>query len=455
MSAPADPHELITRGNAWLAQGRASDALACYEEALRLQPEHAEALKNRGNAWRMLQRPDLALASYRLALQYRPDYPEALNNCGVVLQETSRPQEALPYYEHALRVRPDNVGTLINRAVAWHDLAQPAVALHSYRRALELDAHCSEAQFGAGLCHLLLGQFRAGWRGYEWRWQVPAFAALRRNFTQPLWLGNAPLHGKTIVLHAEQGLGDTLQFCRYVPLVAALGARVWLEVQAPLQALLAQFTQVPGVVAVVARGEPLPLCDYHCPLLSLPLALDTELHTIPAAPAYLQADAAKVEVWRARLAAQARPLRGLVWAGSPTHVNARHRAIALEQLAPLYASGPGRVVSVQKEVPPADREAYAGAGLLEVAGELHDFSDTAALLACLDHIVTVDTAVAHLAGALGRPATLLLPYRPDFRWLMARADTPWYPSLKLVRQDRPGDWRTAIAQVDAQWRTGG
>jgi tetratricopeptide (TPR) repeat protein len=441
-----EAERLTQRGNVFRNLSRPAEALACYEQALQWQPDHLEALKNRGNALRALNRPEQALASYRLALQFKPDYAEALNNCGVVLQELNRPGEALPYYEQALLHKPACVGTLINRGVALHDLNQLEAALASYQLAIRLEPASAEAQFGASLCRLLLGDFISGWQAYEWRWKVPAFAALRRAFTQPLWLGDAPLHGKTILLHAEQGLGDTLQFCRYAQAVAELGASVWLEVPASLQALL---TQLPGIKGVVVRGQALPPFDYHCPLLSLPLALRTELATIPAQAAYLRADTGKIAGWSQRLAVHGRPLIGLVWSGSLAHVKDRHRSIPLAELSSVLNTG-ARFVSVQKEVPESDRAAFGQAGLIDVAGGLHDFTDTAALLACLDHVITVDTSVAHLAGALGRPTTLLLAHRPDFRWLLGRDDTPWYPSLRLVRQDRPGDWSAAIAQV-ARW----
>jgi len=481
-AAMTDAEHLTEQGNALAKLQRPLEALACYEQALQAQPDHLEALKNRGNILRALNCREQALASYAVALQFKPDYTEALNNSGVVLQELDRPEEALTYYERALQHQPVRAGTLINHGVALQNLNRPDAALASFDEAIRLEPNLAEAHFGAALCRLLLGDFIGGWQAYEWRRRIPAYASVVRDFAQPLWLGDVSVQGKTILLHAEQGLGDTLQFCRYAQAVAELGADVWLEVQAPLQALLVQLLGIQGIEnirgiearrieagsieaggikagritgarikGVLTRGEALPHFDYHCPLPSLPRALRTELATIPAPPAYLQADAGKVALWSQRLAAYPRPWIGVVWSGNVAHVNDSHRSIPLAQWEPVLREA-GSFISLQKEVPERDRAAFAATRLVDIAGALHDFTDTAAVLACLDHVITVDTAVAHLAGAMGRPATVMLPYRPDFRWLLERTDSPWYPSLQLVRQQRRGDWSGAIAQVAARLR---
>jgi tetratricopeptide (TPR) repeat protein len=465
--AMTDAEHLTEQGNALAKLQRPLEALACYEQALLSQPDHLEALKNRGNVLRALNFREQALASYAVALQFKPDYSEALNNSGVVLQELDRPEEALTYYERALQHQPVRASTLVNHGVALQNLNRPDAALTSFDEAIRLERGLAEAHFGAALCRLLLGDFIGGWQAYEWRRKIPAYASVVRDFTQPLWLGDTPVRGKTILLYAEQGLGDTLQFCRYARTVAELGATVWLEVQPPLQALLMQLRGVEGIAnrtgtageaimgagiqGVLARGEALPHFDYHCPLPSLPLALRTELATIPARAAYLKADAGKIAAWSQRLAAYPRPWTGVVWSGNVAHVNDRHRSIPLAQLNPVFGAA-GSFISLQKEVPEQDRAGFAETGLIDIAAALHDFTDTAAVLACLDHVVTVDTAVAHLAGAMGQSATLLLPFRPDFRWLLERSDSPWYPSLQLVRQRRRGDWSGAIAEVAARLR---
>lgn len=438
---------LKQRGDVLRQAGRPLEALHSYEQALALNPDFAEALKNRGNALRELGRPTEALASYQQALNVQPGFVDALNNCGVVLQELDRPELAETYYRQALQLKPEAAGTLTNYGVTLQNLGQHHEALACYQRAIQLQPDAAAAHVGASLCSLLLGDFARGWQEYEWRWGTEPYASLRRGFVEPLWLGSSPLAGKTILLHAEQGLGDTVQFCRYTSQLVVLGATVLLEVQPSLKDLLAQL---PGVAGVYARGEALPRFDCHCPLMSLPLALRTQLATIPTQPSYLLADPEKIRRWAARLHVHGKRLIGVAWSGNPAHVADRHRSIPLAQLAPFFdlpISENVHFVSVQNQVPEADRAAFSQFGIQDVAPSLHDFTDTAALLACVDHVITVDTVVAHLAGALGRPTTLMLPYRPDFRWLLERADSPWYPSLGLVRQDRRGDWGGVIARV--------
>lgn len=437
------------------ALGRSGSAFERFSEALRLRPAYAEALNNRGNVLRSLKRPDEALRDYEAALQLRPDYAEACNNRANVLRDRGRLEEALPGFERALQLAPDYAEAWNNRGTVLKELQRYDEALLSFARALELRPAYADAHFNASLCRLLLGDFQGGWPQHEWRWQVEGLATKRRQLVQPLWLGlgagqvpggavgHLALQGKTLLLHAEQGYGDTLQFCRYAPQVAALGATVLLEVQPPLKPLLEGLA---GVAAVYAQGEAIAPFDFHCPLMSLPLALGSELATIPAAPAYLQSDPLKVAHWSARLAGQRRPLIGLCWAGNPEHRNDRNRSLSLNQLAPLFATG-ARFVSLQTEVREADRAAFARYGLIDVAADLHDFSDSAALLMCVDQVIAVDTSIAHLAGALGRPTTVLLPQTPDFRWLLGREDTPWYPSLRLLRQTRRGAWDEVVARM--------
>lgn len=446
---------LKQRGDLLRQAGRPLEALHSYDQALTLWPDFAEALKNRGNALRMLGQAEAALASYRQALSVQPEFVEALNNCGVLLQELDRPDAALDCYQQALRLRPEAAATLTNCGVTLQTLGRPEEALACYQQALQLQPDAAAAHVGASLCYLLLGDFTRGWQEYEWRWRTGQYAAWPRAGRQPLWLGQSSLAGRTILLHAEQGLGDTLQFCRYAGILAELGATVLLEVPASLQALLAQL---PDVAGVYAGGAALPPFDCHCPLMSLPLALRTQLATIPAGQPYLHADPLKVAAWAARLEPQRRPLIGLAWSGSPTHVDDRHRSLPLAQLGAWFSDeirARYGFVMLQNEVRAADRAALAEFGIIDVAAQLHDFTDTAALLACVERVITVDTAVAHLAGALGRPTTLMLPYRPDSRWLLGRADSPWYPSLRLLRQTVRGTWDGAIAQVAAELAGGG
>jgi hypothetical protein len=349
------------------------------------------------------------LASYDRAVSLRPHYADAHNNRGQSLRDVKRYEEALASYDAALAVQPGHVM-----------------------------AHCNSAAV-----RLLLGDFKRGWSDYEWRWKKASVVRSNRNFPQPQWRGE-DIAGKTILLHSEQGFGDTIQFCRYVPLVVARSAQVVFEVQAQLHALMAG---IPGAAQVVARGSPLPAFDVHCPMLSLPLAFGTELGTIPAERAYLSVPEEKARNWRMRLAAERRCLVGLAWSGSRGHEEDRKRSIALDTLLPLLDSD-ATIVSLQKDVRSADAAVLnARSDILHFGDEWHDFSDTAALISQLDLVISVDTSVAHLAAALGKPTWLLLPEVPDFRWLLGREDSPWYPAMRLFRQDEHRDWESVIARV--------
>jgi hypothetical protein len=261
-----------------------------------------------------------------------------------------------------------------------------------------------------------------------------------------LWLGEEPIAGKTILLHAEQGFGDTIQFIRYAPLLAERGAKVIYEVQPELQPLL---TQLKGII-VIAAGEPRPVFDLHCPLLSLPLAFKTQAETIPAAIPYLTAPVERVTAWRDRLP-PGRPRAGFVWSGQPSHKNDSNRSIALARLAALFENPPFDCYSLQSELRDADAEVLRGLpNLVHLGDGLRDFADTAAIISLLDVVISVDTAVAHLAGAMGKPVVILLPYAADFRWMRGREDTPWYPTAKLFRQPAFGDWDSVIVRLGAE-----
>src|SRR6202035_4455060 len=380
-------------------------ALKSYDEGLRLAPDAAELLNRRGVALLELGRPQEALDNFEHVLVTVPDHPDALGNRGNALIKLNRPVEALASYDKALTVAPDNAQLLTNRAAALRRLDRPQEAVMSARRALVSRPDFAQAKFVEGVARLTLGDF-SGWRGYEARWGVGFLASHRRSFAAPLWLGESSLDGKTILLHAEQGFGDTLQFVRYAPLLARRGANVILEAQPDLARLLAPL---PGVAAIVARGKPLPRFDCHCPLLSLPLAFGTELATIPAQiPSIAPADQ-DVALWRERLPG-GRPLIGLVWSGERTHDNDRNRSLRLETLLPLLQAPDVTFVSLQHEVRDED------AGLLQeqsavvhVGDRLRDFADTAAAVSLLDAVISADTAVAHLARALCQAPSLVSP----------------------------------------------
>jgi tetratricopeptide (TPR) repeat protein len=428
--------------------GRFEEAIVHYRGALALVPRHPEIPYNLGNAFLALDRITEALASYDEVLAVNPSHVGARVNRGNTLLRFNRPADALASYEQALALMPAHPQILTNRGHALRRLDRPQEALASFEAALKKSPDFPEAYFEAALAHLTLGDFKAGWKAYEWRWKTSAFADKRRAFRQPLWLGNASLSGKTILLHAEQGFGDTLQFIRYAPLLKNSGARVICEVQPELTSLLAQLDGI----EVVAKGSALPPFDLHCPLLSLPLAFGTEPATIPAPDPYLRAPAGRVTHWRDRLPPEGFRA-GLVWSGSRAHKNDANRSIPLSQLASMVGKLPFGCFSLQREMRDADREVLQRLpNLVDLGPELSDFADTAAVISLLDAVVSVDTAVAHLAGALGKPVVILLPHAADFRWMRERDDTPWYRSAKLVRQPAFGDWDGAIGRLAEELR---
>jgi hypothetical protein len=430
------------------AAGRFEEAVASYRNALRFAPDHPEILYNLGNACLELGRVDEALASYDDVLAKSSGHVGALVNRGNALLRLNRPADALANYDKALAAVSGHPQILTNRGHALRRLDRPIEALADFEAALVARPEFAEAHFEVAMTRLTLGDFDAGWKGYEWRWKTAAFASQRRQLQVPLWLGDRPVTGKTILLHAEQGLGDTIQFIRYAPLLANRGAKVVCQVQPQLQSLLSQF----GDIDVIAEGEPLPAFDLHCPLLSLPLAFATQPQTIPASVPYIAAPVERLAYWRDRLPTGL-PRAGFVWSGSPSHKNDSNRSIPLARLAALFENPPVHCFSLQGELRDADREAMHGLpNLVHLGDEIRDFADTAAVISLLDVVISVDTSVAHLAGALGKPVVILLPFAADFRWLRHRDDSPWYPTARLLRQPAFGDWDSVIARLRDELR---
>jgi tetratricopeptide (TPR) repeat protein len=443
---------LNNRGNALQALQRFDEALASYERALVLRPDFADAHCNRGNALQALLRFDEALASFARALALRPGYAEAHYNRGNALHALQRFEEALASFDRALALRPDYAEAHANRGIALHDLKRFDEALASYQRALALRPDYAEAHYSAALCCLLTGDLERGWDQHEWRWQTAQFEHGRRNFSQPQWDGSAAIAGKTVLLHAEQGFGDTIQFCRYLPLVVERGARVVLEVQRPLQDLMSHSF---GAAQVLSRGETLPDFDVHCSLLSLPRAFATRLETISSATPYLRVSPQAVTAWSARLPPRTRPRIGIAWAGRPTHKNDHNRSIALDALLSLLDGVDATWISLQRDVRAADAALLQNRDdIFHYGEELKTFADTAALVANLDLVISVDTSVAHLAGALAKPVWVLLPFIPDWRWLLDRDASLWYPTARLFRQDGERAWNGVLARVRAALRDG-
>ena len=456
------------------------DAVEAYRRAIVLDPSRIGAHCNLGNALKALRRLPEAEESYRAALRLKPDSAPILNNLGIVVQEQKRVDEAITLFQAAIAADPAYGEAYISLAPALQlknrlDEAADACLKALHAEPGNADAHCNlgnvrmaqnrlpeaiaefersvsmdpaRAAFAKNLSHALLanGDFKRGWQHYEARWGATMKEGMRSFQQQARWSGREPVQGKTLFIHAEQGLGDTLQFMRYVPLLAARGARIVFEVQESLFDLLQDFE---GVDRLIVRGAPVPEFDLHCPLLSLPDALGTELTTIPAGIPYLQPDVARTTRWKTRLEGISnKPKIGVAWAGNPNHGNDHNRSVPFETFARLLECKNATFVPLQKEARPSEREAIAKCGFaFDPSVELASFSDTAALVAGLDGVITVDTSVAHLAGALGRPTWILLPFAPDWRWMLDRRDSPWYPTARLYRQPAPGDWDTPIAEL--------
>jgi tetratricopeptide (TPR) repeat protein len=443
--APDDVDILYQHANALISLNRHREALAELQTVLARKPQHFEARLNSGLAQAALGFYERALANFDAALALVPAHPVAHFNRGVVLIKLRRYAEAVAANERAIAAAPDYVAAWLNRGMALAQLRRFEEAIASYGEVLARRKDNADAHFNRALALLTIGDFRGGFEDFEWRWARTG-APAQKNRGRRLWLGDYSLSGKTILLHAEQGFGDTIQFARYAPLVAAQGAKIVLEVQPELKSLLSRLD---GVTAVVARGEAPPPFDVHCPLGSLPLALKTELPTVPAQIPYVFADEAHLQKCSARIENLPPPRIALAWAGNPAHDNDRNRSIVLSTLAPLLAM-PGSFISIQRDVR-GDEAAQLAAQprLTHVGGELADFNDTAAVLSLCDLLITVDTAPAHLAGAMGRPVWVLVPFAPDWRWMLDGEITPWYPSARVFRQSALADWTAVIARAAA------
>ena len=427
-------------GNICRQSRRNAEAEASYRRALALRPDHPQALNNLGAALGELRRFDEAAGLFRRAIEIRPGYAEAYINLGHALRASGHPAEAEAACRQALALAPGAFAAHLTRGLALQDLGRLDEALESFRRAKPEDHDYPKAVASEGCLHLLRGNFAAGWEKYEARWRIGDLPP--RDFAAAQWRGEA-IEGKTILLHAEQGFGDTIQFLRYLPLVLARGAKVIVEVQKPLLSLTAGISGI----SCLARGEPLPAFDLHCPLLSLPLVFSTRLKTIPADVPYLAAPRERIAHWRERVGDWPGLKVGIAWAGSPVHRNDVNRSIPLARLAPLLDVAQARWFSLQVGARAANLAAVSAEKVIDLSAELGDFAETAAAIANLDLVITVDTAVAHLAGALGKPVWTMLPFAPDWRWLLERSDSPWYPTMRLFRQARAGDWDGVVGDV--------
>ena len=438
----------VSRGAVLLAMGRADEAGRALQQALSLDPSSAEANNVFGNAMLALGERNAAVESYRRALAIRPGYAEAHNNLGSALRALGRLDEAETELRRAIELRRRYASALANLGLVLQEQGRYGEALDMFDRAVAGDPAHATARGNRAMLLLLLGRLREGFAEYEWRWRMPGFAAPRREFAQPMWDGTA-LAGRTLFVHAEQGLGSAIQFARY----ASLAARSRWARPPRMPAAVASLVRTVSCAAgrpgrrVLTTGEDVPPFDCHAPLMSLPHLLGTTLDTIPGEVPYLAALPRDVAAWRERLAGGPRPRIGLVWAGNPEHENDRNRSMRPACLAPLVSSTPATFFSLQ--VPARDDLSafFPSGSVADLGPALGDFAETATVVVNLDLVISVDTAVAHLAGALARPVWLLLPYVPEWRWLLDRNDSPWYPTMRLFRQRRAGGWEGLVERL--------
>ncbi|GAC1454941.1 MAG: tetratricopeptide repeat protein [Steroidobacteraceae bacterium] len=444
----------LGRGATLVALRRYDEALAPLERAIEELPADADAYTQRGVALLNLDRNAEAVASFDRALALRPDVPEVLNNRGIALTASGRLSEALESLIRGAVVNGTIADTHTNLGIVLKLLGRHREAAASLDRALSLKPQDAAAKFALAFLYLTLGDFSLGWPLYEARFDVPELGNPARRFAAPRWRGSEGLAGKSLLVHAEQGLGDVIHFCRYLPLLATQGARVVFEVMPSLVALM---RTLPAEIRIIARGEPLPSVDYFCPLLSLPLALGTRFDTIPAQIPYLSAEPQRAASWRERLRALAGLRVGIAWQGNPDVeklIWARGRSIPLTALEPLARLPGVSLVSLQKGAGAEQLGAASFADRIVDLGAQLDpgadgFLDTAAVMSELDLVISSDTAIAHLAGALGRPVWTALSLSPEWRWLLGRADSPWYPTMRLFRQTTAGDFGAVVTEMAA------
>ena len=443
MLEPTDIRSINMLAIAHLRLGQYKKCSFYASRALELDANNVSALESLCHASKECGKPEAAIKFAERLIIADPRRPEFYNTQGVLLHSVGRSDEALICLQKSICIEPTSF-RFNNKGLIQFETRKLTQALESYDRALSLEPDSAEVNWNKSLLLLLQGNYAEGWPLYEWRLKRDELSADYPQFQQPLWRGETELSGKRLLIHVEQGLGDMVQFCRFVPGLVSLGAEVILQVQKPLMPLISTLV---SDVALIAKGDPLPEFDLYCPLMSLPYALGLTTETIPSFDSYLSADPVKVEDWRKKLGPSDLLRVGVVWSGRPEHKNDHNRSISLDALSPVLDL-PVEWHSLQKEYRASDVDALSRLDQLHQHQEaLSDFSDTAALIENMDLVVTVDTSVAHVACALGKPTWILLPYLSDFRWLLDRSDSPWYPSATLYRQKEPGDWSPVFAKL--------
>jgi tetratricopeptide (TPR) repeat protein len=437
-------HSHINLGFIYEELGSLDLALVSYQHVIQLNPGYVEAYINIGNVLQKLHFYSEALSVYNQAIQIDRSFYQVWANRGLVLKELNLLNDSLSSFKNALELNPDNMEIINNISNIFKYLGQLDDAHRMLEQGLKNDPSNPKLHWNLSILYLLQGNFERGFQEYEWRWKDEEVSIIsgKRDFKEPLWLGDQLLSGKTILLYTEQGLGDTIQFGRYVPLFAQLDCKVILEIQAPLLPL---FQEVSGIHQLVVRGNPLPAFDYQCPIMSLPLAFGTRLETIPPIQPIIL-DAEKLTEWQSRLGSKNKPRVGLVWSGGTTHKDDRRRSIQLKDYLG-HCTDDFEYFSLQKEIREKDTQDLQNSSVRHFADDLHDFADTASLISQMDLVISVDTSVAHLAASLGKPTLILIPYAPDWRWMLDRDDSPWYPTVKLYRQTTLGDWQPTLQNL--------
>jgi len=443
---PTFAQAYCNRGNALQKTGELHKSIDDYDMAIILNPDFAEAYSNRGEALLSLTRIDQAIVDFNKAIKLKHDFAEAFFNLGNAQKKLKLLKLAIANFKNAIYIKPDYVEAYCNLGTAFKELNQLDSALNCYESAIKISPDNAEANFNKAIVLLLKGDLINGFKLYEWRWKINPNAKINSEliFSQPIWLGIGSLENKTILLHHEQGYGDTFQFCRYIRFFSDLGAHVVLYVP---EAVLTLLKTLEGAPQLVVIGEKLPYFDYYCPILSLPLVFQTTLHSIPSRIPYIFSNPSKVAYWNNKLGFKAKPRIGLAWRGNHAHINDENRSITLKNLVKFL---PNNFQYISLQINPSSECQLildSHNNILNFAQDLIDFSDTAALIDCLDLVISVDTSVAHLSGALGKKTWVMLPYSPDWRWLLDREDSTWYPSFKLYRQKKPGGWNSVMNQL--------
>jgi tetratricopeptide (TPR) repeat protein len=439
------------RGTALQALSRLDEALESFDRALALDPAAGEIWNNRSMALQGLRRFDESIAASAKAVELGGEaVQDSWNNHGIALQTLNRFDEAIEAFDRSIAADPAAASALNNRGLALQGLGRHDEALASFDAAIALKPDYPDAHWNKAIGLILLGRYAEGWPLFEWRWKRSEPGADKpRDLGVPPWLGETSLDGKTLLVHAEQGFGDSLQMLRYIPLLAAQGAKVRLMIPAQLTELASTVEGLAWPPHEIA-GRPF---DAHIPMMSLPLAMGTTFETVPADVPYIAVPESAAAKWARRLGPGARTRVGLTWSGNANHRNDHNRSLTLQALLPLLDAD-AEFHSLQKDYRPADAELMRADGrIIDHSAELESYSDTAALIDRMDWVVSVDTSTAHLAGALGKPLLLLLPFAPDYRWGLERSDTPWYPSARLLRQRTPGDWAPVIADALSALKT--